>query len=217
MKKESKIAYGVGAGIILLAFIVLLFQAPRYWNALNQLVCLDTGTSVNEQYECDPQFVTPQYSDLSIIDEYAFYIHPKLNDYVFRVVYDGLNTTVEVAEITRPEETIQILDTVFDTNPTEQSDVLQPLLSSADYNFDGYADIRLMVARGATACTETYMVWLFNSETLEFEYNESLSALQAFEANPEEGTIVSCSHVGGAADPEETTYRWESGALVEVQ
>ncbi|MBP9773942.1 MAG: hypothetical protein KBD00_04945 [Candidatus Peribacteraceae bacterium] len=64
-------------------------------------------------------------------------------------------------------------------------------LELMDFNNDGFADLRMLASYGAYSGTETYNVWLFNQDTAEFDFSESLSALHAVAVDPATHQVIS--------------------------
>lgn len=65
--------------------------------------------------------------------------------------------------------TIDVLDSAQPVQTLDMPDMSAPIfeLSAKDANFDGYADLMLLAAAGATGNT-SYMLWLFDPETRRF-------------------------------------------------
>jgi hypothetical protein len=160
-------------------------------------------------------FAQPQAAPESILADirngaaFRFQIHPTLPTYVFRLVpaKDPNWTVIERIEVFR-EGTPGVLQ-VLENEPDEPPPNIPDYFQSADYNFDGYADIRLLNNWGATG-NQIFSHWLFEPKTGRFVPSKELDEI--FSPAPDPKTKQLTTHWrGGGMSYTLRRYVWEGG------
>lgn len=142
-------------------------------------------------------------------------IHPSLPRYVFRLVGDRQNNIVQSIEVRQAGKStvLQTLQSRMDEPPYRNAQYFR----AEDLNFDGYRDLRLLIAWGATG-NETYDAWLFNPKTGLFDFHAEFADLTDPTPDPLAKEIRSFAVAGMAgAIYVKGTYRWEDGRLTLVR
>ena len=148
-----------------------------------------------------------------------FTIHPQLPPYIFYLIGNPARNIIDRIEVvsSRENATRQTLAVGADILP-ESPPRGAPFFSVRDVNFDGYADMQMIVWWGATGNTG-YAYWLFDSSNGTFVYNNDLSTLSNPTPHPETQTITTHS-VGGMVGMiyQDRTYAFDDGgALVLIR
>jgi hypothetical protein len=113
---------------------------------------------------------------------------------------------------------IRVRGTAADGNEqvieTGAEDAYTQPFAAGDYDFDGYKDIRLLIASGGTG-NQQWKVWLFDPTTKTFVFDAGLSALGTVTFDPARKEIVSYDTGGDGGALRSVTRRgYVDGALV---
>jgi hypothetical protein len=148
----------------------------------------------------------PITEDLSQGSSFTFKIAPNLPEFTFKVIpdlqepdqYGNPQTTIQAVRVFRGTSN-QSLQSLEDC---EWSGMEPPPRGShwfraEDMNFDGYKDIYILTAWGATG-NEFGCVWLYDPETGRFDYSKEFSELSTFTLDPATKTITTYGNGGRA-------------------
>lgn len=123
---------------------------------------------------------------------FKYFIHPDIGTYEFRVRWnsDGSANSIEIFDVQNqtPHQPITFAANVFYDRNSRAPDAF---LEAADYNFDGYTDIRHVAEVGGRGVYNTHMIWLFDPEINRFVLDETLSSLRAVRPIPKKKELVS--------------------------
>ncbi len=149
------------------------------------------------------------------ITELRFSVNRNLPKYIFKIHSDAIDIkSIEVATDADPTRIQQSLDHV---DPYENIELrnAQRLLNTADYNFDGYQDLRLVSTKGVN--NVTYTIWLFDPKTRLFKYTAKLSSLSSPVPLPTRKIIREMSSTCGGGDFTSREYSLQKGNLILVR
>lgn len=139
-------------------------------------------------------------------------VHASLPAYHVTLIHDVESGVVSRILITRgnEEDPLQALTGYPEPEPPPGG---RDDFGTADFNFDGYQDLKLLATWGATG-NRAYLCWLFDSKTGAFSFERSLLDLGNPTPDPKTRTI-STRATGGMAGQVYTkgTYAWKSGTL----
>ncbi|HEY6971991.1 MAG TPA: hypothetical protein VJA94_22460 [Candidatus Angelobacter sp.] len=125
----------------------------------------------------------------------------------------GLNPQGRVQSLLvyKGQQLAQTLD-VCTEEPVARADPVGTM-ATADFNFDGFFDLALQVA--SEKSNQRFCVWLFDSQTRQFEASSQLSQLTNPVADPKTRTVVSTTFLRCTYCYERQEFRW-SGKQLEL-
>ncbi|MFB3922821.1 MAG: hypothetical protein ACE145_13940 [Terriglobia bacterium] len=143
-----------------------------------------------------PQESNPVVEDVSEGAVFHFTIHAGLAPHTFKLVADPEFKTIDHIEAfigseARPVQTLT--ECQMEEQPYRGADWFR----AEDFNFDGYKDLRLLIAWGATG-NENACIWLFDPQTGRFAFSPEFSEIGTYKLNAADKTITTTS-VGGMA------------------
>jgi len=159
--------------------------------ALLLILCLSLS-AVGEHDEQDNDLV----ADLSKGATFQFVIHRDLPAYTFRLAGDSEFKTIDHIEVFRNSETHSV-QTLDECKMEEQPPRREKWLKAEDFNFDGYEDLAMLSAWGATG-NLSYCIWLFDPVSGQFVYSHNFSDLGRYQLHPASKTITTTSVAGMA-------------------
>lgn len=189
MKSTRNTVVATLALIMGIAGFALLIMRPNFVNPTN-------NTWTTPQSDTPAQENLTGCSDNVVNTVCLFQISPDESPMRFDLSSDAQTRLVHTIEVysDKDQQTLtQTLDAEMEEPPLSN----QPFFTTTDFNSDGYQDLKLLYAWGATG-NVYYHVWLYNQDTKQFDRHTGFDELSNLQVNPDSGMIHTYS-VGGLA------------------
>lgn len=154
--------------------------------------------------------------------DFSFSVKPSANPLKFSVELDesGWITAVSVYQNggRKPTQRLDICAKPLDQITEGWEDYeLSYLISHADFNFDGFEDLELLVAYVPHLDKKIYCIYLWDQKSKTFVFSKQLSDVSSnLEPHPESKTLTSHEYWFGGPW-QESTYRWQGNKLRAIQ
>src|SRR5262249_31389860 len=125
------------------------------------------------------------------------------------------NTKEVIQTIQVPQDRVHLIYQELSEKPGEIKD---KFIDSMDYNFDKFADLRLLAKWPYKVGQKYYLVWLFNEKKNQYILNEAISKLQAPQPDGKQRRIWAVDIGGfGGGEYVERAYSINHSGKLKVQ
>lgn len=155
------------------------------------------GWSSNGYSQVTPYEMRYQFDHNGIASIHAFVLKWAGADSNLQTIEVQVNDTKEVIQtIAIPQDRVKLKHSDLQE---KKDQIKEKIIDSLDFNFDKFADLRLLREYPYSVGKKYYMVWLFDEEKNEYLLHEGISALQNPQINPKTRRIetVTLGNVAG--------------------